>query len=440
MLKAGKKMAMKIVKTGEAEASGLRERLCRRGEWDQEEVEREVKDVLREVRRRGDQALIDFTFRFDGYRLEPAQLRVREEEIRAAYGEVRTEEIEALREACERIEAFHAGQGKSSWFAPGEREILGQIERPLRRIGIYVPGGKASYPSSVLMNAVPARVAGVEEIAMCTPAAPDLCISPWVLVAADMAGIREIYRVGGAQAIGALAYGTDTIPAVDKIVGPGNIYVAVAKQMVFGRVDIDMVAGPSEVLVYAEEGADPCLIAADLLSQAEHDERAYVLVVTPSALLAEAVCREVERQVQDLPRSSIVSKCLEDNGYILICGDRKEGVEWINAVAPEHLELMVEDPWPLVGSIRNAGAIFLGAFSPEVLGDYLAGPSHVLPTGGTARFSSPLGVDDFRKRSSLVFHSREALRNLGPSAIRLARLEGLEAHARAVEMRMRMEK
>ena len=272
---------------------------------------------------------------------------------------------------------------------------------------------------------------------MCTPPARDLSLSPWVLVAADLVGVREIYRVGGAQAIAALAYGTESIAAVDKIVGPGNIYVATAKQLVFGQVGIDMVAGPSEVLVYAEEGADPSLIAADLLSQAEHDELAYPLLITPSWPLAERVKEEVEIQARQLPRFPIARKCLEDNGHLLVCEDRKEGIRWINALAPEHLELMVKNPWEMLGSIRHAGAIFLGASSPETMGDYLAGPNHVLPTGGTARFSSPLGVQDFRKRSSLICLTPERMAELGEAAMRLASLEGLEAHARAVEMRMR---
>jgi histidinol dehydrogenase len=286
------------------------------------------------------------------------------------------------------------------------------------------------------MNTIPAKVAGVEEIAMCTPAARDLSISPLVLIAADLVGIREIYRIGGAQAIAALAYGTESVPAVDKIVGPGNIYVAVAKRLVYGDVDIDMVAGPSELLVYAEEGGDPALIAADLLSQAEHDEMAFPLLITPSETLGERVRIEIDLQAARLPRSSIIERCLQRNGWILICRDRKEGIRLINSIAPEHLELMVENPWEMLGSIRNAGAIFLGASSPEVIGDYLAGPSHVLPTGGTARFSSPLGVEDFLKRSSVIFLSPEGMAKLGEATVRLARLEGLEAHARAVEMRI----
>jgi len=428
---------MRAISTEGPEFSGCLERLCSRGERGQEGVETEVRAILAEVRRRRDAALVEFCERFDGYRLLPAQIRVEASEVRAAYQMVSSGELSALRQAQERITAFHARQKPRSWLFLEEGAVLGQMEQPMRRVGIYVPGGKASYPSSVLMNAIPARVAGVEEIAMCTPAAKDLSLSPWVLVAADLVGIQEIYRVGGAQAVAALAYGTETIAAVDKIVGPGNIYVAVAKRLVYGEVDIDMVAGPSEILIYAEEGADPALIACDLLSQAEHDEMAYPLLVTPSPSLAERAQEEVDRQAERLPRFSIIKSCLERNGWILICRDRREGIQLINAIAPEHLELIVENPWEMVGSIRNAGAIFLGASSPEAIGDYLAGPNHVLPTGGTARFSSPLGVEDFLKRSSLISLSRERMEDLGEAAIKLARLEGLEAHARAVEMRIR---
>jgi histidinol dehydrogenase len=361
---------------------------------------------------------------------------VQAEEVKAAYGAVEPDVLSALRLAYERITAFHSQQKLRSWMVFEEGGLLGQMEQPLRRVGIYVPGGKASYPSSVLMNGIPAKVAGVEEIAMCTPSAKDLSVSPSVLVAADLVGIEEIYRVGGAQAIAAMAYGTESIAPVDKIVGPGNIYVAAAKRLVYGEVDIDMVAGPSEVLIYAEEGEDPALIASDLLSQAEHDEMAYPLLMTPSAVLAKDVKEEVEAQAKQLPRFEIIGRCLETNGWILICKDRLEGVQLINALAPEHLELMVANPWEMVGSIRAAGAIFLGAFSPEAVGDYLAGPNHVLPTGGTARFSSPLGVEGFMKRSSLIALSADQVKSVGGAAIRLARLEGLEAHAQSIQRRV----
>ncbi|MDH7499366.1 MAG: histidinol dehydrogenase [candidate division NC10 bacterium] len=426
---------MRVVQTQGPEFSECLNRLTRRGERGQEEVEAEVRSILAEVRRRKDQALLEFCERFDGCRLSASQMRVPASEVQAAYQQVSSSELSALRKAQERIFAFHARKKPNSWMVLEEGGFLGQIEQPLRRVGIYVPGGKASYPSSVLMNAIPARVAGVEEVAMCTPAARDLSVSPWVLVAADLVGVQEIYRVGGAQAIAALAYGTESIAAVDKIVGPGNLYVATAKRLVYGEVDIDMVAGPSEVLIYAEEGAEPALLAADLLSQAEHDEMAFPLLLTPSLRLAEEVREEVERQAQQLPRLSIVRSCLRRNGWILVCRDRREATALINEIAPEHLELMVEAPWEMVGSIRNAGALFLGASSPEAIGDYLAGPNHVLPTGGTARFSSPLGVEDFLKRSSVIALSRERLAELGGVAVELARLEGLEGHARAVERR-----
>jgi histidinol dehydrogenase len=428
---------MRIVRTQEPQFSDCVERLRRRGEVGSEQVEAEVKKILAGVRARSDAAVFEFCERFDGYRLLPSQIRVDRAEIAGAYRAVDPEALTALKSACQRITDFHARQKPRSWIALEEGGILGQIEQPLRRVGIYVPGGKASYPSSVLMNAIPARVAGVEEIAMCTPASRDLLISPLVLVAADLVGIQEIYRIGGAQAIAALAYGTESISRVDKIVGPGNIYVAVAKRLAFGEVDIDMVAGPSELLVYAEEGSDPALIASDLLSQAEHDEMAYPLFITPSEALAEKVGREIDFQAPVLSRFPIIKECLQRNGWTLVCRDRKEGVQLINSIAPEHLELMVENPWQMLGSIRNAGAIFLGTSSPEVIGDYLAGPNHVLPTGGTARFSSPLGVEDFLKRSNLISFSSEAIAGLAEATVRLARLEGLEAHAQAVQRRIK---
>lgn len=428
---------MRVIATQGPEFAECMKELCGRGEIGQSKVEADVRSILEEVRKGKDSALLRLTERFDGYRLSASQIRVAEEEVQAAYERIDPEDLSALRLAQERITAFHARKIPQSWMALEEGGVLGQIERPLRRAGLYVPGGKAAYPSSVLMNAIPAKVAGVEEIAMCTPANRDLSLSPWVLVAADLVGIREIYRIGGAQAIAALAYGTESIPAVDKIVGPGNIYVATAKRLVFGVVDIDMVAGPSELLVYAEEGSDPALIASDLLSQAEHDEWAYPLLVTPSAILAKRVKEEVHLQSQHLSRSSIIERCLERNGWILICADRQEGLQLINALAPEHLELMVSNPWEMLNAIRAAGAIFLGASSPEAIGDYLAGPNHVLPTGGTARFSSPLGVEDFLKRSSLIAFSPERLAFLGDKAVRLARMEGLDGHARALERRIK---
>jgi histidinol dehydrogenase len=427
---------MRLISTQETDFPECREGLLNRGRRGQEEWEGEVRSILSEVRNRKDAALVELCGRFDGCRIPPSQIRVEAKEIKAAYDAVEPDVLSALRLAHERITAFHSQQKPRSWIIFEEGGFLGQMEQPLRRVGIYVPGGKASYPSSVLMNAIPAKVAGVEEIAMCTPSAKDLSISPSVLVAADLVGIGEIYRVGGAQAIAAMAYGTESIAPVDKIVGPGNIYVAVAKRLVYGEVDIDMVAGPSEVLIYAEEGEDPALIASDLLSQAEHDEMAYAMFMTPSAVLAKDVKEEVEAQARRLPRREIIGRCLEKNGWIMVCRDRVEGVQLINALAPEHLELMVANPWEMVGSIRAAGAIFLGAFSPEAVGDYLAGPNHVLPTGGTARFSSPLGVEDFMKRSSLIALSVDQVRSIGGAAIRLARLEGLEAHAQSVQMRV----
>jgi len=319
--------------------------------------------------------------------------------------------------------------------------ILGQIIRPLKRVGVYVPGGKAAYPSSVLMNVIPAQIAGVPEIVMVTPPSTGgkEGIDPYILVAAAEAGVNEIYRVGGAQAVAALAFGTESIAPVDKICGPGNIYVALAKREVYGAVDIDSIAGPSEIVVLADETAEPAYVAADLLSQAEHDEMASAILVTPSQSLADSVAAEVERQLQELPRQAIARSSVENYGAIIVVESMEEGVSVVNRLAPEHLEIVVEDPMGLVGSIENAGAIFLGAYSSEPVGDYFAGPNHIIPTNGTARFSSPVDVDDFIKKSSLIYYSKEALLRDGKTIIELARREGLEGHARAIEIRLKNE-
>ncbi|KUK32389.1 MAG: Histidinol dehydrogenase [Thermoanaerobacterales bacterium 50_218] len=405
-----------------------------------EEFEDTVREILQDVRDNGDQALLAWTEKFDQVKLTPAQLRVQDEEIEAAYAaykEVSPELIDALRLARDRIFAFHSNQKPQDWFMRGfYGEVLGQIYQPIRRVGIYVPGGTAAYPSSVLMNAVPAKVAGVSEIVMVTPPGKDGRVNPLVLVAAAEAGVTEIYKVGGVQAIAALAYGTETIPRVEKIVGPGNIYVTVAKKLVFGVVDIDMLAGPSEIVVVADDSAEAELVAADLLSQAEHDPRAAVVLLTPSLQLASQVQSSLEKQLRELPRQRIAAKSLEDFGSLLVTRDLEEAVEVANELAPEHLELLVREPFALLSRIRNAGAVFLGKYAPEPFGDYLAGPNHVLPTGGTARFYSVLGVEDFLKRTSIIYGTREALKALGPDIVRLADAEGLDAHARSVSLRL----
>ncbi|OUM94287.1 MAG: histidinol dehydrogenase [Thermobacillus sp. ZCTH02-B1] len=426
---------MRIMAAGEFQ-------LKREIEYGSPEQNAAVREIIAAVRAEGDAALLRYTERFDRIQLAPAELKVTEEEIRAAYGRVDGEFLAAIREAAANIRAFHEKQKRTSWMEPSpDGTLLGQIVRPLRRVGVYVPGGKAAYPSSVLMNVIPAQVAGVPEIVMVTPPATggESGINPYILVAAAEAGVKEIYRVGGAQAIAALAYGTETIAPVDKICGPGNIYVALAKREVYGAVDIDSIAGPSEIVVLADETADPVYVAADLLSQAEHDEMASAVLVTTSEALARAVRDEVERQLADLPRAAIARKSIDDYGAILKADSLEEAIEVVNRLAPEHLEIMTADPMDIVGRIENAGAIFLGAYSTEPVGDYFAGPNHILPTNGTARFASALGVDDFVKKSSLIRYSREALLEHGGNIMTLARREGLEAHARAVEVRLKAE-
>ncbi|WNQ11028.1 histidinol dehydrogenase [Paenibacillus aurantius] len=404
------------------------------GTADQNEA---VQAIIESVRKEGDAAVHRYSEKFDGVKVP--ELRISEEEIRSAYERVDLEFLEAIREAAVNIRSFHEKQKRSSWMdLQPDGSLLGQVIRPLKRVGLYVPGGKAAYPSSVLMNAIPAQVAGVQEIAMVTPPATagEEGVNPYILVAAAEVGIREIYRVGGAQAVAALAFGTESIPAVDKIVGPGNIYVALAKRSVYGVVDIDSIAGPSEIVVLADDSADPAFVAADLLSQAEHDEMASAVLVTPSEELARKVQAEVIRQLDILPRKSIAGPSIRDYGAILTVGSLKEGIAVVNRLAPEHLELMIESPMETLPYIENAGAIFLGPYSSEPVGDYWAGPNHVLPTNGTARFSSPLNVDDFIKKSSVIYYSREALLKNGRKIITLAEHEGLEAHARAIRVRL----
>ncbi len=409
-----------------------------RGEETGREVEEVVKGIIADVRERGDAALLDYTRRFD--RLEAdsiSALQVTEEEFNDAFARVADEEIAALKLAVERVARFHEKQKEETWLSTEESDILlGQMVTPLERVGIYVPGGKASYPSSVIMNAVPARVAGVGEVIMVAPT-PGGEINPHVLVAARLSGVDKIFRIGGSQAVAALAYGTATVPRVDKITGPGNIYVATAKKLVFGAVGIDMIAGPSEILVISDGSGNPVHVAADLLSQAEHDELASSILITTDRVFGERVAAEVERQLQQLKRQAIARASWEKYGAVIVAGSLDEAIAFSNRIAPEHLELAVANPFEILPQIRNAGAIFLGHFTPEAAGDYLAGPNHTLPTGGTARFFSPLSVDDFVKKSSIVYFSAAGLQRLGPDIVRIAGVEGLEAHGKSVSIRLK---
>lgn len=393
-----------------------------------------VRNILDKVQKEGDTALLEFTRRFDRYEVTRENLRVTPEEIKKAYTDLSSEEVDALKQAAENIRAFHELQKPKSWTTQSDGIKLGQKVSPLDTAGIYVPGGKASYPSSVLMNAIPAKVAGVRKIVMCTPC-PDGHISSHALVAANLAGVDEIYKVGGAQAIAAMAFGNTIIPRVDTIVGPGNIYVALAKRMVFGIVGIDMVAGPSEILIVADAEARADFIAADLLSQAEHDEEAVPILLTPSRELAEAVLGELESQKKQLKRGAIIDASLNNRCRLFVVESIEKAVELADKIAPEHLELAVEDPEAWVDRINNAGAIFMGRYTPEAIGDYMAGPNHVLPTSGTARFSSPLGVYNFIKRTSLISYTQSALKKSSKTVQLLANMEELDGHANAVKIR-----
>lgn len=393
--------------------------------------------IVEDVRSRGDEALRDYTEQFDHAVI--GDLAVTEEEMAEALELVGDDFKEAISAAAMAIEDFHRRQVPQSWFTAEEGGIfLGQKVTPLARVGIYVPGGRACYPSSVLMNALPAFVAGVEEVAMVVPPGPDGKVNPYTLAAAAEAGVTEIYKVGGAQAIAALAIGTASIPRVDKITGPGNAYVTAAKKLVMGEVGIDMLAGPSEVLILADETAEPAFVAIDLMAQAEHDPKAATYLVTTDPDLPDEVDEALELLLEDSMRAEVIRRSLTDNGVVIICPDADVAIDAANLVAPEHLEVMMAEPLELLGSIRNAGAIFLGPWTPESVGDYVAGPNHVLPTGGTARFSSPLSVDDFVKKSSVLSYSLEGLEMDGPTVMTIAQAEGLEAHARAVGLRLAM--
>jgi len=427
---------IRIIDITKDKDSGLFKKLTARGQVDAAEVTKSVEEIVRNVKLNGDQALLEYTSLFDGACLDTGLLKVTHAEIDEAYGKIDSRLLDVLRKAKKNIESFHLKQKENSWIST-EKDgvILGQLYRALQAVGVYVPGGTAAYPSSVLMNVIPARVAGVERIIMVTPPGRDGNLNPAILVSANEAGVDEIYRIGGAQAIAALAFGTETVPKVDKIVGPGNIYVATAKRIVYGYCDIDMFAGPSEIMIVADDTANARYVAADLLSQAEHDVLASSILVTASESLAKKVQEEVERQISYLERKNILSRSIEEYGAIVIVENTAKAMEIVNSIAPEHLELCVEEPFSLLSSVKNAGAVFLGHYSSEPLGDYFAGPNHVLPTGGTARFFSPLNVGDFIKKSSIISYTRKALEGIRDDVVLFAEAEGLTAHANAIRIR-----
>ena len=431
---------MRIVELSSESRDRLLEDLLKRSPNSYGEFEGRVAAILADVKERRDAALFEYTKKFDGADISTDNLVVTEEEIREAYETVDPSLVEIIRKALVNIRAYHEKQRRYSWFdSKPNGSMLGQKITPLRRVGVYVPGGKAVYPSSVLMNIVPAKVAGVEEIVMTTPPGKDGKVNPTTLVAAKEAGADVIYKVGGAQAIAALAYGTESIPKVDKIVGPGNIYVALAKKAVYGHVSIDSIAGPSESLIIADDTANPRYVAADLLSQAEHDEMASAILVTTSRRLAEKVSKEAEQFVAQLSRKDILQKSLDNYGYILIAETLDDAIDAANEIASEHLEIVTANAFEVMMKVRNAGAIFIGEYSSEPLGDYFAGPNHVLPTNGTAKFFSPLSVDDFIKKSSIIYYSKDALRPVHEDIIRFAEAEQLTAHANSIRVRFEKE-
>lgn len=431
---------MRIQKLNKDTKQNLLEDLLKRSPNSYGQYEASVQSILNEVKEKKDEAVFAFTRKFDGAEITAENILVTEAEIEEAYQEVDASLLDVIRKARNNIENFHAKQRQNSWFdSKPDGTILGQKVTPLQRVGVYVPGGKAVYPSSVLMNVMPAKVAGVDEIIMVTPPGKEGKISPNTLVAAKEAGVDKIYKVGGAQAIGALAYGTESIPKVDKIVGPGNIYVALAKKAVYGHVSIDSIAGPSEILVIADETANPRYVAADLLSQAEHDELASAILVTTSEELAKAVSNEVDGFLKVLSRSEIIAKSLDNYGYILIADTMDDVIDVANEIASEHLEIQTKNPFEVMTKIRNAGAIFIGEYASEPLGDYFAGPNHILPTNGTAKFFSPLSVDDFVKKSSIISYSKDALSRVHKDIEAFAKAEQLTAHANSVHVRFENE-
>ena len=427
---------MRTLKLTEETRNNLLEELLKRSPNQYGQYEAVVNEIIQAVREKRDEAVLEYTAKFDKWECNSAKLRVTKEEIEEAYSKIDDEFIACMKKSAANITAFHTKQLHNSWFDPKpDGTILGMKILPIEKAGVYVPGGKAAYPSSVLMNVLPAKVAGVKKIVMTTPAGADGKVNPGTLVAADIAGVDEIYKVGGAQAIAALAFGTETIPKVDKITGPGNIFVALAKKACFGYVSIDSIAGPSEILVIADETANPRYVAADLLSQAEHDKLASSILITTSKELAEAVSKEVDVFVNELSRKEIMEESLNNYGYILLAPDMDTAIETVNEIASEHLEILTANPFDIMPKIQNAGAIFLGEYSSEPLGDYFAGPNHVLPTNGTAKFFSPLSVDDFIKKSSIISYSREALEAVHKDIELFAEQEGLTAHANSIKVR-----
>ena len=431
---------MRIVKLTAESKKGLLEDLLQRSPNHYGQYESAVAEIIETVKKGGDEALFSYTEKFDHCKMDAAHIRVTREEIDEAYQKVDADFVEVMKKSAANIRAFHEKQLRNSWFDPKpDGTILGMKILPIAIAGVYVPGGKAAYPSSVLMNVLPAKVAGVERIIMTTPPGADGKVNPGTLVAAHIAGVDEIYKVGGAQAIAAMAFDTQSIPKVDKITGPGNIFVALAKKACFGYVSIDSIAGPSEILVIADETANPRYVAADLLSQAEHDELASAILITTSKTLADQVSVEVDRFVANLSRREIIEKSLNNYGYILLVDSLDEAADTANEIASEHLEILTKDPFAMMTKIRNAGAIFLGEYSSEPLGDYFAGPNHVLPTNGTARFFSPLNVDDFLKKTSIISYSRPALEKIHQDIECFAENEGLTAHANSIRVRFEKE-
>ena len=427
---------MRIVKLTKETKKNLLDDLLKRSPNNYTEYADTVQEIVDNVKSNGDKALFDYTKKFDKAEINSQNIKVTDAEIEEAYKEVDAHLVEVIRKALKNIRTYHEKQKQYSWFDTTENgTMLGQKVTPLNSVGVYVPGGKAVYPSSVLMNIVPAKVAGVKHIIMTTPCNAEGKVYPTTLVAAKEAGVDAIYKAGGAQAIAALAYGTDSIPKVDKIVGPGNIFVALAKRAVYGYVSIDSIAGPSEIMVLADESANPRFVAADLLSQAEHDELASAILVTTSEKLAHRVSDEIDEFVKELSRADIIKKSLDNYGYILLADDMDEAIETANDIASEHLEIVTKNPFEVMMKIRNAGAIFIGEYSSEPLGDYFAGPNHVLPTNGTAKFFSPLSVDDFVKKSSVIYYSKEALEPIHQDIIDFATSEQLTAHANSIKVR-----
>lgn len=431
---------MRIVSLTEETKKNLLEDLLKRSTNDYGEYEKIVADIIEQVRTRKEEAIFEYSLKFDKCTTTKENFEVSREEIEAAYLELDEHFIQVMKDSARNIKAYHEKQKRNSWFdAKEDGTILGQKITPMQTVGVYVPGGKAAYPSTTLMNVVPAKVAGVPNIIMTTPAGADGKVNPATLVAADIAGVDKIFKVGGAQAIAALAYGTEMIPKVDKIVGPGNIFVALAKRAVYGHVSIDSIAGPSEILVLADESANPRYVAADLLSQAEHDEMASAILITTSKKLADEVSKEVDAFTRELSRKEIIQKSLDNYGYILLAEDMQTAIEAANEIASEHLEILTVNPFDTMTKIKNAGAIFLGEYSSEPLGDYYAGPNHVLPTNGTAKFFSPLNVDDYVKKSSIISYSREALQKVHKDIELFAQKEGLTAHANSIHVRFEKE-